>query len=474
VELFTQSAYMVFQVVQVFLVTTLTSAASAAFTDVLKDPLSAKDLLSANLPKSSNFYLSYILVQCLAGGSWGLMHLSDLFRYYVLARTMQYPRKTAVNWYKMRTIHWGGIYPVFTNMAVIGACHGSYTLRFDKTKSALAISYSCIAPLILLFAALGMLFVRISYKYNLLYSWDSDLDTQGLVYPRALLHLMYGLYMAEICLIGLFGLQSAVGPVLLMALFLIFTGLVHVSLMDAVDPLLYSLPRTLALGDKDLVEGDENDAQAAEQNGPVTPHPQGAAAEYYAMEEGEAFSDNELDEPDEPDELPLDANTINRGVGDIEGGRSFLSMLSTTAKQYFKRNSTSDPDEDGVPASRFLARLKAWGTPDPKKEPNFVTRWLHPEIYEDYRYLQRTVVKELAAPVLAPAYARRGYQPPEMWSPAPKLWIPRDEGRVSRQEVAHTRAAGVQITDHGAWLDDSGWVRANMDECPFIEPRIVY
>ena len=122
VELFTQNAYFVFQVVQVFLVTTLTSAASAAFADVIKNPLSAKDLLSQNLPKSSNFYLSYILVQCLAGGSWNMMHFIDLFRYHVLARKIEHPRRLSKNWFRLREIHWGAIFPVFTNMAVIGMC----------------------------------------------------------------------------------------------------------------------------------------------------------------------------------------------------------------------------------------------------------------------------------------------------------------------------------------------------------------
>ena len=120
-----------------------------------------------------------------------------------------------------------------------------------------AICYSCIAPLILIFAGLGMLFTYVVYKYNLIYSFDSDLDTKGLLYPKALQHLMIGLYLAEVCLIGLFGLQSAFGPVVLMLTFLIFTALVHMSLSDAVSPLMYNLPRTLALDDKDLAGDDE-------------------------------------------------------------------------------------------------------------------------------------------------------------------------------------------------------------------------
>lgn len=120
VELFVQHAYFIFQVVQVFLITTLTSAASAAFTKILEDPLSAKDLLSENLPKASNFYLSYILVQCLAAGANGLVHLLELFRHEVIARFSDDLRLRHRRYHKLRVVHWGAIYPVFTNMAVIG------------------------------------------------------------------------------------------------------------------------------------------------------------------------------------------------------------------------------------------------------------------------------------------------------------------------------------------------------------------
>jgi len=120
VELFTQHAYFVFQLVQVFLVTTLTSAASAAFSKILADPLSTKDLLSENLPKASNFYLSYILVQCLAGGSWTMLHPLDLFRHQLLAKSIQHPRRLYRTWCRLRPIRWGSVFPVYTNMAVIG------------------------------------------------------------------------------------------------------------------------------------------------------------------------------------------------------------------------------------------------------------------------------------------------------------------------------------------------------------------
>lgn len=437
VELFVQHAYFIFQVVQVFLITTLTSAASAAFTKILEDPLSAKDLLSENLPKASNFYLSYILVQCLAAGANGLVHLLELFRHEVIARFSDDLRLRHRRYHKLRVVHWGAIYPVFTNMAVI------------------AISYSCIAPLILVFAGLGMCFSYMVYKYNLLYVFDTELlDSRGLYYPRALMHLMVGLYLAEICMIGLFALQSAFVPLILMVMFLVFTGLVHISLNEAVSPLLYNLPRTLALESEELEQNDHPGGTG----GPLLPeeHAGGAAASYYDVEE--AFEDEE----DTPDN-----NTLDRSV---EGSRGLMSFFTKFTRTAIEEDLNAQAQESGLTA--VLTKINRWITPDPNKVPNFFMRWLHPEIYEDFKTLRQLVDQMPPEEDATDKLGQRAYWPPEMWLPAPKLWIPRDEGRVSRQEVAHTREV-IQITDRGAWLNEKNRVVADFSATPYEEERVM-
>ena len=120
VELFVQKGYFAFQVVQVFLVTTLTSAASAAFTEIIQNPLGIKDVLSKNLPMASNFYLSYILIQCLANSATNLIQVFALIRHCLLSRFTTLPRSQFKAWRRLRPAKWGGIYPVFANMGVIG------------------------------------------------------------------------------------------------------------------------------------------------------------------------------------------------------------------------------------------------------------------------------------------------------------------------------------------------------------------
>ena len=60
-----------------------------------------------------------------------------------------------------------------------------------------------------------------------------------------------------------------------------------------------------------------------------------------------------------------------------------------------------------------------------------------------------------------------------MWRPAPRLWIPKDDARVSRQEVAHTKDA-IFIGDEGCWLNDRGRVICDYEKSPLIEPVPIY
>ncbi|KAE8383788.1 hypothetical protein BDV26DRAFT_287206 [Aspergillus bertholletiae] len=228
VELFTQSAHFCFQVVQVFLVTTLTSAASAATTQIIKDPLSAKDLLAENLPKATNFYISYFLLQGLTMSSMAVVQVAGaLFFKFITTFFDRSPRRLYERWSALSGISWGNIFPVFTNMGVI------------------ALTYSCIAPLILGFAFVGLYLVYQAYRYNFLFVYDPRIDTKGLVYPRALQHLLTGIYLADVCMIGLFAIKAAIGPLIIMVLFLILTVLAHMSLNEALAPFNNFLPRTL-------------------------------------------------------------------------------------------------------------------------------------------------------------------------------------------------------------------------------------
>jgi hypothetical protein len=51
---------------------------------------------------------------------------------------------------------------------------------------------------------MGLIYV--AYRYNMIYIFHTQIDTKGACYARALGQLMVGVYLAELCTLGLFGI----------------------------------------------------------------------------------------------------------------------------------------------------------------------------------------------------------------------------------------------------------------------------
>lgn len=257
IELFTQNSYFAFQVIQVFLITTVTSSASAVADQISQNPTAVTSILANSLPKSTNFYISYFIVQGLTIASGvisqvvGFVIFNILYRY--LAGT---PRALYTKWANLSAISWGSTLPIYSNLTVI------------------AITFAAIAPLILGWATIGMSLFYFAWRYNVLFVTDTQIDTRGLIYPRALKQLFTGIYLSELCLIGLFGASVAIGPLVLMIAFLVFTVLFHLSLNNALDPLLYNLPQSLMAEEEQRRAGLEatvsDEKAAANDKGYVT------------------------------------------------------------------------------------------------------------------------------------------------------------------------------------------------------------
>ncbi|QSZ31452.1 hypothetical protein DSL72_001017 [Monilinia vaccinii-corymbosi] len=486
IELYTQSTYFVFQVVQVFLVTTITSAASAAFEKILENPTSVRSLLSQNLPKSSNFYVSYFIIQGLAMSATRLLQLPALIRHLIF-QNEQNPRLMINKWHRLKVVHWGAVYPVFTNMGVI------------------AITYSLITPLTIVFALIGLYLIYIVFKYNLLYTYSSEISTRGLLYPHALKQLLTGVYLAEICLIGLFGLRSAFGPLVIMFGLTIFTALIHISLNEALGPLLWNLPRTLAV--EELYRGlafnadlqtpaipatnsgnpaNENDSFFPMQTPPPSqPQLQPAVSIYIThrmsdtpmpysaiKEENEpknatskpptkdSDDDNEEEEGEEEAHEP-NPQTRRTHPSQIEG-LPHLSKLTLTFLRTALHSKIHPHLQKLTPYLTYLTPLIS-PTYDPSQPPNPLLKFLHPEIFSDYHIL-RALTAALPATDHGFAYTRTqhedAYFPPCVARGRdPKLWIPRDEAGVSRQECEHTRKlSGTECNDEGVVLSAEGRV----------------
>jgi len=371
-ELKTQAWVFFFQVFQVFLVTTFSSGAAAVAAQIIKEPHMAPTLLAESLPKASNFYLTYFLLQGLTSAASNVLNYSDLFEYLFYQHFWdKTPREKFASYSQMKGISYGSLYPKFTNMFVI------------------VMAYSCIAPLTLIFATVGLSLYYISYRYNLLYVCLSKIDTRGEVYERALKQMPTGIYLAELALIGLFSARKATIQTILMIVLLVLTAGINLVLDRTLRPL------ELYLG-YDMIQAIE--------------------VPLLAREDGVS----------EHDEVALHMSAHNRRLGVNKLGTGAATALS----KFFDTFISSSRDE-----------IKGWlSMPDREDESAAPTE------------------EELA----------NAYENPAFTSKTPKLWLPRDQAGVSRDEIAENEEAGIPTTDEAAEIDENGklWYDRDFEKVP--------
>lgn len=277
----------------------------------------------------------------------------------------------------------------------------------------LAICYACIAPLVLGFGAIGLYLFYLAYRYNFLFVYNVNIDTKGLVYPRALQQLFIGLYIAEICLIGLLAINlgggvGALGPLILMIIFLIFTVLYHINLNAALFPLLNYMPKSLVAEEERIL----------------------------AMERGAANGTN-----------GAHANGITETHVHADGPM------------------TKEEGEN----SNFATAL-----PPPHEKPGMFKKFLRPDIYTDYATMRRLVPRDFAAIEYEHQVAADAYTHPAIASVPGMIWIPRDSAGVSAQEVRDTSNV-IAITDEGAYFDEKNKLVWDSDKvAPIHEEKIIY
>ncbi|KAI9885846.1 MAG: Kynureninase (L-kynurenine hydrolase) [Watsoniomyces obsoletus] len=246
IELTVQNYYFIFLFVQIFLIVSISSGITTALRQLLRSVGSAPAILAINLPRASNYFFSYMLLQAFSVSAGALLQIPSLFYHYVWGPlTDKTPRARWLRQVGVPTMAWGSFFPVYTNLAAIG------------------LIYSVVSPLILVFNIITFAMFWVAYRYNTLFVTRFRFDTGGLMYPRAINQLFVGLYVMELCLIGLFFLVrdeneevACQSQAVIMIIVTILTALYQKVLHDTFSPLFKFLPVTLedeaALRDKEF------------------------------------------------------------------------------------------------------------------------------------------------------------------------------------------------------------------------------
>ncbi|KAI0465484.1 hypothetical protein LJB42_000721 [Komagataella kurtzmanii] len=420
VEMWCQSWYFAFQVIQVFLVTTLASSASSVVESIIDDPSSAMTLLGENLPKSSNFYIAYALLQGLTISSGVLAQVVGLILYHVLGKALDgTPRK---KWNRYNTLGqpgWGTIYPIFQLLLVIVLC------------------YAIVSPLIIIFIVIGLTLIYIAYMYNLTFVMEHSADARGRYYPKALFQTFVGIYLGEFVLIALFVMPENWACVVLEAVMVAVTVAAHLYMRWKFEPLFDAVP----LSAIHIAQGDSGFQYPMKDQG----------LSEISQTGKEFFTETPATGPVETEKISKSNKDIKQ---DIEspartgtGSGSLSSILSP------EKNESIQPDTQSHVG--FLNR----DDEDQSGKVNAKTlqRFFKPRVYSSFEALRKIIPVRWNKRVrYDPQTVEFGYTSPLVRDAPPQIWIPRDSFGLSRTAVSTAREHGVTVSDQNAEIQDDG------------------
>ncbi|KAK2762844.1 hypothetical protein FQN54_001019 [Arachnomyces sp. PD_36] len=432
IELTVQNYFFAFLFVQLFLVVSISSSFSSIFNS-FKDVTSVPEILAQNIPKAANYFFSYMVLQAMSVSAGALVQIFGLISWFILApildstARMKWARTTNLN-----QMQWGTFFPVYTTLASIG------------------LIYCVIAPLILVFNVLTFGLFWFVYRYNTLYVTKFRFDTGGLLFPKAINQLFAGIYVMEICLIGMFflvrddkGDVACEGQAICMIVVLILTVGFQYFLNEAFDPLFRYLPITL---EEEATRRDEEFARVQRKR---------LGLDADDDDDDDGFVDesertaNEDDDPRQGDiELKrfeaIDGQKSNRGRRTVPGtlnkivpNKSKAARMSWADRSKNHRSPYFGGNSDrSVPTVKRMREKLAQDTEAQGPSTHAIGRALFSGINDELEDLTPEERDQLV---------QRAFQHEALRMKRPVIWIPRDDIGVSDDEVFRTQRFSKHI-----------------------------
>lgn len=388
IEHFTQTAYYGFLMVNGFLVTALSSSATATVVKVIHDSSAILSVLATSLPKSSNFYISYLILQGLTIAGGALFQVVGLFLYYILGTLFDKTlRKKYARFSGLGTVQWGTTFPLFTLLVTI------------------SLAFSIISPIILFFAAAAMFLVYIAYCHNLTYCFVEAPDSRGSHYPKALFQTFTGLYLGQICLLGLFIVGRGYGPIVMQAIGLGFTVFCHLHLKWAFERLLQVTPID-CMKPLDGTSATPSYLGPSDYDSKILFKKHGLASTDKLKEDQEVNSDVKRD-------LELS----------MHQGNDLVPVMA-------------DRDNKSLDSS------------------NFLIRYFRPDVYLNFNHSKKMIPAAYNIDA-EDAEDKHAFDQPVISARMPKLWIPRDPMGWSKEEIK-LNADIVEMSDINSGFNERG------------------
>eukprot|EP00190_Bangiopsis_sp_CCMP1999_P006196 CAMPEP_0198723542 /NCGR_PEP_ID=MMETSP1475-20131203/1052_1 /TAXON_ID= ORGANISM="Unidentified sp., Strain CCMP1999" /NCGR_SAMPLE_ID=MMETSP1475 /ASSEMBLY_ACC=CAM_ASM_001111 /LENGTH=763 /DNA_ID=CAMNT_0044484715 /DNA_START=372 /DNA_END=2663 /DNA_ORIENTATION=- len=177
-----------------FIYVVLAGTALTHLNTMLENPTAIVDLLAAGIPEQAGFFLNLLLASCFIGNALALSQVVRLVVQKILKMLFKTPRQKKAVYAFGAAFGYAGMY---------GA---------GALNSAIAIIYSTISPLVPLAACLYFLITYFVAKHNICYTTHNAVDNGGSMFYGHVQVNFVALYIKQLCMIGLFGLNKAPAP----------------------------------------------------------------------------------------------------------------------------------------------------------------------------------------------------------------------------------------------------------------------
>ena len=235
--------YFLFQVINVFLVTTVAGSVGDALATVLTSPASGFQLLGNSLPKMGGYFTTFIFIKAFFGLGMEMIRLPAIFQSLgktLFCRNFTLRERTEANW---TDAHFG----VLRFMDNPGSLRLATVYAQDALIMMLCVTFANIAPLLLISGIVYFGTASLVYTHQLLYVYKNEYETGGRWWPKIAQCIVIALIFGQCTMIGMMILKSAPSHIYLLLTALIAATVFYLYRMKFVyEPLGTHLPFDIA------------------------------------------------------------------------------------------------------------------------------------------------------------------------------------------------------------------------------------
>ena len=244
--------YFLFQVINIFLVTTVAGSVADAVATVLTSPANAFTLLGMSLPKMGGYFTTFIIIKAFFGLGMEIIRLPDML--LSVGKSMFYNNIT------LRERKEKNFFGAFRFMDNPHGLDFAKVYAQDVLIAVLCATFANIAPLLIVAGVIYFGTSGLVYTHQLLYVYVSEYETGGRWWSKISKCMVSALLFAQFTMIGMMILKSTYTQIYFMVLLVAFTIFYLWRLNTYYVPIGKHLPFDIAAAmdlDKDFVDGEE-------------------------------------------------------------------------------------------------------------------------------------------------------------------------------------------------------------------------